>query len=415
MMPDHALSVVLARKQVFRGDWPRLARQKREEPWALLASPHVVQQMSAESRAVFDRVDVLVDPADGAWRDRVMLLAEGAAIAHIATNDEYCVVIAGELRDQLGCAGPGAGASRAYADKLEMKTLAARAGIRVPYFSSAPAQGDALGDLVGELRQRTGGGPVVVKPVRGSNSRDVVVIGDGCPSQGVERGSWAAGPYQVEEFVAGDIFFCDAMIGDDGHATPLMFGEYLNPPLGFAAGLPHGSISLPPDGPVAESLWAHNALVLQALPEVRGTVTHTELIREQRTGEWVLLETAARAPGAYVARCGEVVVGQNLEELHMATQLGLPRGRPTATGQHAAWVWYRRRPGKVREVRQPTLAAASELVWTVSPGDEVLDLPMDGNSEVHAALTVVLSGSYEVVRGDFETLRAFDPVVMCAR
>jgi hypothetical protein len=191
-----------------------------------------------------------------------------------------------------------------------------------------------------------------------------------------------------------------------------MFGEYLNPPLGFASGRPHGSVSLPFEDPVAQTLWAQNTLVLQALPEVRGTVTHSEFIRERATGEWVLMESAARAPGAYVARSGEVVVGQNLEEIHLATQLGLPVVTPTPSPQHAAWVWYRRRSRRVAEVREPQLAGTFELSWAVSPGDEVLELPMDGNAEAHAALTVFLSGTYETVRADFESLRGFEPLVI---
>jgi hypothetical protein len=411
-VPDRGLSLVLARKQPFRGDWTRLARRKDgEEIWALIASPQVVDQMPAASRAVFDRVAVIADTTDEAWWETVLMLSREATVSRIATNDEYCLALAGALRDRLGCVGPGGRASRAYTDKIEMKTQAARQGIRVPRFSPASARGDALEGLLEEFRKQIAG-PVVVKPVEGANSREVVVIADRAATASIDWGAWTGGPYQVEEFVAGDIFFCDTLVGEDASVTPLMFGEYLNPPLAFASGRPHGSVSLPFEDPVAKALWAQNALVLQALPEVRGTVTHCELIRARATGEWVLMECAARAPGAYVARSGEVVVGQNLEEIHLATQLGLTVVTPTPNGQHAAWVWYRQRPGKVCEVREPQLAASAELSWMVFPGDEILELPLDGNAEAQAALTVFLSGSYETVRADFELLRDFEPVVM---
>lgn len=413
-MSDRELRLVLARKQPFRVDWSRLAGRKGgEEIWALIASPHLVDRMSAASRKAFGRVEVLADATDEAWREKVLALAREARLSRIATNDEYCVALAGALRDQLGCVGPGGQASHAYTNKIEMKAQAALHGVRVPRFSPWSASGEALGALVKELTKRIGG-PVVVKPVNGSNSREIVVVADQVAAACIDWGSWTGGPYQVEECVGGDIFFCDALVGEDRGVTPLMFGEYLNPPLGFASGRPHGSISLPFDDPLAQTLWAQNALVLQALPNVSGTVTHSEFIREEATGEWVLMESAARAPGAFVARSGDVVLGQNLEEIHMATQLGVPVASPTPSGQHAAWVWYRLRPGRVCDVREPRLGSSFELSWAASPGDEVFELPMDGNCEAHAALTVFLSGIYETVRADFESLRSFDPLVMCS-
>lgn len=413
-MPDRELRLVLARKQPFRGDWSTLADQKDgEEIWGLIASPHLVDRIPAASQKVFGLVEVLDDPADDAWRERVLALAREYRLSRIATSDEYCVALAGSLREQLGCVGPGVRASHAYTDKIEMKAQAARHGVRVPRFSSWSGSGEALEAFVQQFTKRIDG-PVVVKPVSGSNSREIVIVADQVAAARIDWGSWTGGPYQVEEYVGGDIFFCDALLEENGDVTPLMFGEYLNPPLGFASGRPHGSISLPFDDPRAQTLWAQNALVLRALPEVRGTVTHSEFIRERATGEWVLMESAARAPGAFVARSGDVVVGQNLEDIHMATQLGVAIASPTPSGQHAAWVWYRGRPGRICEVRKPRLTASFELSWIVSPGGEAFELPKDGNAEADAALTVFLSGTYETVRADFESLRGFDPLVMCS-
>jgi biotin carboxylase len=409
-VPARRLTLVLAREQVFRSDWSRLARRKRPgEDWALLASPEVLDAMAPASRGAFDRVDVLTASGDAEWHDRSFALAAEAPLARVVTNDEYCLELAGELRDRLGLPGPGARACRTYTHKIEMKARAGEHGVRVPRFAESPAHGADLRHLVAAFQARIGG-PVVVKPVRGAQSREVVVLADDRAAADLDWERYAERPYEVEEFVPGEIFFCDTLVAEDGAVMPLMFGEYMNPPLAFRSGRPHGSISLPFDDPVARMLWDVSCRVLEALPEVRGTVTHCELIRTPATGEWVLLECAARAPGAHVARSGEVVVGSNLEELHLATQLGIPHANPVPSGRHAAWIWYRRPEGRVRALREPRLRSAAQLEWAVAPGDELVARPMDRNAEAHAALMVFLSGDYAAVRADFESLRDFEPV-----
>ncbi len=74
-------------------------------------------------------------------------------------------------------------------------------------------------------------------------------------------------------------------------------------------------------------------------------VVHTEFAVDAK-GEPVVVEVAARAPGALVSELARLHTGVNLEEVNLALQAGLPVPDPEPTGVQAAWVWVPVMPGE---------------------------------------------------------------------
>jgi hypothetical protein len=113
-------------------------------------------------------------------------------------------------------------------------------------------------------------------------------------------------------------------------------------------GIPLASFPLLDDSDYARQIFAYNRNVLKALAPVPNGGFHLEVFR-QANGKLVFLEIAARTPGAYVPQAFLKAFGINLEEAHLALQMGVDKGeacRATKLG-HGAFVWYPLRAGVV--------------------------------------------------------------------
>lgn len=124
-------------------------------------------------------------------------------------------------------------------------------------------------------------------------------------------------------------------------------------------------------------------------------VVHTEFVLTDN-GRAVVLETAARAPGALVSDIAAIRTGVHLEKVNLRLQAGLPVPAVHDREHYAGWLWFpaaREAPG---EARRPTLLSEHRL--QLLPGA----LP--------AATLLVWSRSLERVIGDLTRLRE-DPVV----
>jgi hypothetical protein len=82
-----------------------------------------------------------------------------------------------------------------------------------------------------------------------------------------------------------------------------------------------------------------NERVIRALGADGRFVVHTELVLTE-SGRAVVLESAARAPGALVSEIAAIHAGVQLEKVNLRLQAGEAAPRPQPTGQHAAWLWF---------------------------------------------------------------------------
>ncbi|MFC8192250.1 acetyl-CoA carboxylase biotin carboxylase subunit family protein [Cellulomonas sp. NPDC057328] len=325
---------------------------------------HSRQPLTTDPAAAFprDRFEVVVltdaDPATvlredvdaslgqvlHAGREEWESVVRSAQPAEVVSNDEYCVVECARLRAATGLPARHPAHLEGYRDKVLMKRRLEAAGVPVPRhmsFEPVVTSGPAVADRV----VAAVGLPAVVKPRREANSRGVEVLADVEAVLGwLARHDGETG-WQVDEFVAGPLGHVNALVRR-GEVRPVQVGRYLGPLLGLDRGRVLGGWTLPADTPQAVAAHELNGRVVDALGSDGEFVVHTEFATTP-DGRLVVLETAARAPGASVSELARVHAGVQLEVAHLQLQAGLPVPEPDhSRGRHAAWLWLPVMPGQ---------------------------------------------------------------------
>ncbi len=287
-------------------------------------------------------VDRVVHTGRHEWESVVRSAPGGAA--EVVSNDEYCLVDCARLWAATGLPARHPAQLDGYRDKVLMKRRLEAAGVPVPRhltFEPAVTSSRAVADHL----VATVGLPAVVKPRREANSRGVEVLSDIEAVLGwLARHEGETG-WQVDEFVDGTLGHVNALVRH-GEVRPVQAGRYLGPLLGFDRGRVLGGWTLPADSPEAVAAHELNERVIQALGVDGEFVVHTEFATTS-DGRLVVLETAARAPGAAVSELARAHAGVQLEVAHLRLQAGLPVPEPDRTsGRHAAWLWLPVMPGQ---------------------------------------------------------------------
>ncbi len=407
--PD--VQVVLLGRQPFRCRWQRIERRSGEERHLVVARDMLDRIDTADvlqGFAMVHPVDEVTTASAGAVVER--LAAEGRETTAVATNDEYLLGACAGLQQRHGLVGPSPSEVAVFTDKLAMKRAVNDAGIRMPAgLALSPRAAATDPEALASRIVTECGLPVVLKPRSSANSLDVSVVRT--RSELVARcRTLRRDDLMAEEFVAGRVLFCDSLQSGAGCHTTLMTAVYAHPPLGYRGGSCHGSRTLP-DGPLAERVQAFTRRVLDAMPTMADRVTHLEVL--ERDGELWFLEVAARAPGAEVARCGELHRGINLEELNFRLQLGLPWHIASPPNGQVAWMWYPKRDGTVMARTAPDLDSPVDLTWQVDVGDRVRGAEHSPNNRREDAALIVVAGPSDAntLEADFARLIDLEPVV----
>jgi hypothetical protein len=403
--------VVLLGRQPFRCQWRGIE-----------LAPGVERHLVVD-RCMLDRLDAIdlargfstvhpLDRVDDASATDLIdrLVERGRQVASIATNDEYMLGVCARLHEHHGLEGPSPADIAVFTDKMAMKQAVLRAGLRTP-LGTALNPYEAATDPQACARRvvEACGLPLVLKPRSSANSLDVEVVRTLEELVGRFR-TLRRDDLMAEEFVSGGVLFCDSLLSSTtGERTTLMTAMYAQPPLRYRSGSCHGSQTLAA-GPLTARLEAFNARVLAALPALTDRVTHLEVL--EHDGDLWFLEVAARAPGAEVARSGELHIGMNLEELNFRLQLGLPWRIAAPPLGHVAWMWFPKRDGTVVSRTAPVLASPATLTWQVECGEQVRGaVHSPTNRREDAALILVAGPSDSVtLSADFARLLRFEPV-----
>lgn len=264
-------------------------------------------------------------------------------VTQVVTNDEYCLEDCAALRAAFGLVPRHPARLANYLDKVAMKQALNAGGVATAgflAFDQVRVDADLAGQAVKEL-----GLPLVAKPRQEANSRGVEVLRDLDRLLDWQRRRAGEAGWHWEEFLEGRQFHANAIVRE-GDVEHVQVGRYVGPLLGFGQGQRVGSSTLPPDSPEAVTGRRLNEAAVAALGGEGSFVVHTEYVKRP-DGTPVVLEVAARAPGALVAEASRLHAGVNLEQANLALQAGAPVGRPAPTGYAAAWLWVPVMPGEM--------------------------------------------------------------------
>lgn len=243
----------------------------------------------------------------------IVNIAAHQPVDHVVGMDEFDVLPAARAREYLQIFK---GLSRSHAlrfrDKLTMRNISSANGIPCPEFVGIFNEKD-INDYLDRVPA-----PWVIKPrtevsafgIRKCETRQQVweVL-----NELDQRHTWRDHPskFQLERFIEGRVFHVDSVIRD-GRVLACGVSEYGTTPFNVAhqGGVFTTSIM---DYKSAErkKLEDLNKKLLRALRHEKG-VAHAEFLQSAETGEFYLLEVAARVGGAYIANVVEHACGFNL-------------------------------------------------------------------------------------------------------
>jgi len=391
------LSILFLHCSIKPPVFPRLGALLAElsEP-TVLVLPAVMAQMQPEVSQLFGQVIAI--PGD--FKDTAMVELEvfrahdRAPFSRIITAGELGILRAARLRAELGVRGQSVGSALAYRDKVVMKDLVSRAGIRVPRYRAVDSPSDLLGFV------RDVGFPVVLKPRSGAGSVNTQLLQDEADLHASLAGLRAqtAGlslELIVEELVRGRLYHVNGYATADrriGLVWPASYLERGNLEVMMTEGCVSGEFLLDPGDPRVPAMNGFAEACLRALPwPEHGFCFHLEVFETDDTHELVFCEVACRHGGGTINDVYSFGFGVSLLEVSLRLQAGLP------VGEHAT------RPqvltgGVCSAVRTGRLvlssAEAPAFPWLLS-----YDLKLKSGDSATGPKTCVDSSAHFVVSG----------------
>ncbi|GAA3000861.1 ATP-grasp domain-containing protein [Actinokineospora diospyrosa] len=246
-------------------------------------------------------------------RKAVYELAADGRPDRIVTISEQLMLVAAELREELGLAGQDVDSTLRFRDKVVMKRVLRDAGCSgIPRFVEADHD---LTELPWEAEK------YVVKARLGFGSRTVRIVSDLDGLNRARRELAEADPagVEVEEFVVGEMYHCDGVV-HNGEAVFGSVSRYVAPPGEFRSVVSHGSITLQ-DCDLSRRISAYHAEVVRHLG-MRDGVTHLEVFVTP-DGEIVFCEIAARPGGGGICYIVRQAHGVDLISAALRAQSGV--------------------------------------------------------------------------------------------
>jgi biotin carboxylase len=276
----------------------------------------VTRQKLRDSAWPWDSIDDVKTVEDDAqpvdYVRAITNLAGSQGIDRIVGLDEFDVITGALAREHLQIGGMKSSYLRRFRDKLTMRNVAANAGIPCPQYLGAFNREKIIEFLV------TVPAPWVVKPrhevsafgIRKCETADEVwnVLHDLD-----NRNNWRDHPSQfvIERFIEGKVFHVDSVV-EKGKVIAAGVSQYGTAPFKVTheGGVFTSSI-VSYRSKERKQLEVMNRALLMAFEYERG-VSHAEFLESAETGEFFLLEVAARVGGAYIANVLEHACGFNL-------------------------------------------------------------------------------------------------------
>lgn len=259
--------------------------------------------------------EVKTVPANAAPEDYIRAvtnIAGAGKIDRVVGIDEFDVLTAAKAREHLQIEGLSGSFLLRFRDKLRMRNTANAAQLPCPDYTSAFNAAE-----IEDFLERVPA-PWIVKPrtevnahgIRKCRTKDEIWQ---TLNELDNRHTWRDHPSQflIERFIEGKVYHVDSVV-ENGRIAAVGVSGYGKPP--FAVSHQGGVFTtaiLPYKSKERRELEKLNKRLLKAFGYERG-VAHAEFLQSDETGEFYLLEVAARVGGAYIADVLEQASGFNL-------------------------------------------------------------------------------------------------------
>ena len=233
-------------------------------------------------------------------------------IDRVVALEEFDVMMAGRIREELLLPGMSSAEARRYRDKLLMRAVAKGAGIRVPEFVHV-LNYEALGEYMQRvpapwvMKPRSDVSAVGIKKIHESEELWRAIDAFDEREKLLERSPY----YLLERFVPGEVFHVDSLV-NDGQVAFAGVNRYGRPPMDVShQGGVFISQTVKYNSPEQRELLKLNRKLIRSFGLTHGA-THAEFIKSDADGEFYFLEVACRVGGAYIAETMEAASGLNI-------------------------------------------------------------------------------------------------------
>jgi biotin carboxylase len=304
--------VVLCLASFFKGnEFLRECRRRRARV-VLLTRGKLLGE--AWAREALEDLVAVTDPRGGAdsYLEAAVHVARRRRVRRVVALEEYDVLTAALVREDLCLPGAGSTVARRFQDKLTMRAAGRAAGLDGPDFVHL-LNGEEV-----ERFLRRAPGPWVLKPRTGASAMGIRILRDAGEvwrvAAELDRRPEArerAPHHLLETYVEGAVYHVDSVTAG-GRLLFACVSRYGSPPLDVAQ---RGGVST---SRTVRRNTAEERLLLAANRKLlkwfglRDGVTHAEFIRGEQNGRIHLLEVAARVGGAHTAELVEAATGVNL-------------------------------------------------------------------------------------------------------
>ena len=314
-----------------------------------------------------DLIAVPNDAGPALMIDLTAFIGRKLKVDRVVALEEFDVMTAALIREHFCLPGMSSSTAKTFRDKFRMAEAARAAGIVLPDFVPL-----INADEVREFMERVPP-PWIIKPRSDVSAIGILKVDEPDEVWRLietmnerenlrERASY----YLLAQFVAGEVFHVDSLVGD-GRVLFAGANRYGRPPLEVAhGGGAYVSRTVGHRSEDEKKLFAVNRQLVKALKHERGAA-HAEFIKSDADGKFYFLEIAARVGGAYIADVLEAASGLNLwrEWAKLEVQ------KPDETGQKPA----RKQGLKVKQPRNEYAGIVLSLSKQETPDTAAYDDP----------------------------------------
>ena len=385
-----------------------------DQRMVLIGSSYCLNELSVKNRCCFDAIyEISRDfhQIDLQEVEKIILLyitKYGPKTIRLFTNEDSTQLVCAKLREKYGIPGPRADVLLPFVNKVVSKEMLGNVVkmpgyIKFDKFRYLEDKDRYLSNVKEKLRF-----PMFVKPLDLVSSVETHYIADMDALKIIAEKIVAhAYEFEIDEFIDGDLFHCDAMI-INGSVKFFMIGKCSFALARFFDGKAVGSIPIL-DKKIFADLRAFCDKVFETLYCPSGAY-HLEAFFDKKAQQFIFLEIGARTGGALITKVYERLYDLNLEETNYLIQMKLiDRVKTANKNMFAGFLNFPKIPGKVLTITKPPLTIENEFIEFVKPGDK---LEQAKNLLDISASIIFWDESYQKVESAFEYLKNYNPLKM---
>ena len=379
----------------------------------LIGSNYCIEHLSSSNKCHFDDVYQVSRNFQQINYDEVANIVSGyvneygASNIMLLTNEDSTQVVCAQLRELYGIIGNNVKTVLPFVNKVVSKNKLDNV-VRIPKFTqfdkNAYLESKEL--YLGNLVDKIGGFPMFAKPIDLVSSIETHYIADFKSLYSIaERISEQVYEFEIDEFIDGELFHCDAMIINN-QVKFFMAGKCSFALARFFEGKPVGSIPIH-DKTLFTELQIFSEKVFNKLSCPNGAY-HLEAFWDKVKQELVFLEVGARTGGALISRVYQKLFNINIEEVNYLIQLGFLNELNVAQPEvFAGFLNFPIIKGKLIKFNKPFLNIQSEFIEFVEEG-KIMKTP-DCLLDIACSM-IFWDKSYTKVEKTFEFLKNYNVV-----